>query len=375
MGSSIYGLTPLNLAIDGSLDQFYTLYKTAYDECLDNVVSNPTLLRNTDRLNDMLLAYILDEINTLASNNLKLFTDRVKEIYITRKHIKYFNFIDEEKVRRFNWRCEWEREFEEDFQQNYGHKSTLASQWHKDDPTGLSEFHETAIRFDQFIEEFQRIVTRAICEVIQEDESSYTIFDARRDVEDHIRHRMVNKRNACIIPTTSSLPPTKVPLYVFNALNSTSCKRSNHPIVAKKYYAQHTDGKNTVVLPVHYCTECDRYMIGSLSLSYFRDFCGKFIVQTHMLASDLDNSWDLVRESKLHQLGYNVIEGQLSSLERQNILVSLLRGKYITFFEMVSSIEQNIRMFRNHYKMQRAVQKWQDDLKFINEHMANNHTD
>jgi hypothetical protein len=89
-----------------------------------------------------------------------------------------------------------------------------------------------------------------------------------------------------------------------------------------------------------------------------------------MISSDSNSEWNLLRESKLHQLGYNVVEGNMTAFERQNLLVTLLNGKYISFFEIVSTIEQNIRMFQSHYKMQNAVQKWRHDLKFINEFAA-----
>ena len=378
MSSNMYGLSSLNLALDGSLDLFYELYINTYDLFYEKVNEDHSLILNRDRLNAIILPEIIPSFELLAFRRLRIFTKKIKNIHLYERHFKRFSFFDEVEITRIKSHTAWELEWEwatkwgKYFEEKYRTTEFTQNQKQRAEQEILSKFQDLFISFEQFIGEFQRIVIRAIHETIQNEDPNYTIFDARKDVEDHISHRMINKRNECIMPTSTSLPPTKEPLYVFNALNSTSCKKNNHRIVLKKYYALHSDGKNTVVLPVHYCAECNRYMIGSLSLSYFRDFCGKFIVQTHMLISDYDNSWDLVRESKLHQLGYNVIEGKLSSLERQNILISLLKGKYISFFEMVSSIEQNIRMFRNHYKMQRAVEKWRADLAFINEFMVNN---
>ena len=133
--------------------------------------------------------------------------------------------------------------------------------------------------------------------------------------------------------------------------------------------ALHSDGVHIVSLPVHYCEDCDRYMIGSRSLALFKEFCGNFIVNTKLLIPNTDREWEMLGESKLHKMGYNVIDGKLSLLERQNILIGLLEGKHLSFFEIVATIEQNIRMFESNPKMQKAIEKWRCDLEFINHYV------
>jgi sulfite reductase beta subunit-like hemoprotein len=112
-------------------------------------------------------------------------------------------------------------------------------------------------------------------------------------------------------------------------------------------------------------------MIGSLSLSLFRECCGKFVAQIRNLDPGHDSTWCLERESKLHQLGYNVEAGKLTSAQRQDILIQILETKQLSFFEIVNTIEQNIRIFDSHSTKQVAVEKWRTDLKFINEYVAN----
>lgn len=371
MSSNIYGLTPLNLALDGSLDIFYDLYQDTYSMYLDKVKDRPALIYNSEMLDAVIIPGLISAFENLACTQLHIFTSQVEHVDLTIKHFKYFTFIDEEKVRQYTHKIEWERKFEVEFEQKYGYKSSLASNRHKGTHPSLEQFQETAISFEQFLVEFQRIVTRAIRAEIQRNYPHYSIFDARRDVEAHIYQRMVQNRNACTSAQNSEYPPNNEPLYVFHSLANTACKRKNHDISCKKYYVLKTDRKCTIALPVHFCSECNRYMIGRLSLSLFKEYCGKFIITTHMLTSEIDNTWGMIQESKLHKLGYNVIEGQWTVAERQNILISLLKEKHITFFEIVSTIELNIRTFSGQYKMQRAVQRWKDDLKFINEYMLN----
>ena len=70
-------------------------------------------------------------------------------------------------------------------------------------------------------------------------------------------------------------------------------------------------------------------------------------------------------ESELHQLGYNVIDGELSDDERHNILTYILTHNKLEYKTVVASIEQNVRIFEDIPKYQLAVKKWKDDLGFI----------
>lgn len=122
-------------------------------------------------------------------------------------------------------------------------------------------------------------------------------------------------------------------------------------------------------MPVHYCKTCKRYLCGRLSFSLYKDFFGRFIIETCDLLLGRDDSWSLDSESKLHRFGYNVINGRLSSLERRNILISLLESKKMSFFEITATIEQNIRIFEGNYRMFKAIEKWRSDLRFINDYV------
>ena len=119
----------------------------------------------------------------------------------------------------------------------------------------------------------------------------------------------------------------------------------------------------------YYCEDCNKYFCGNLSYSLLRGYLGKFLAVIHDHSNENNDPWHIEGESNLHRLGYNVINGQMTLEERQNLLVSLLTNKLITYFEVVATIEQNIRIFDGNYRMRAAVEKWRSDLQFINAYM------
>ena len=73
-------------------------------------------------------------------------------------------------------------------------------------------------------------------------------------------------------------------------------------------------------------------------------------------------------ESKLHQYGYNVVDGELSERERQNLLAFLFDNKIMTYFEICRDIENAISIFDGRPKYALALEKWRRDLKYIGEY-------
>ena len=358
MNYPCYSLTPLNLALDGTLEQFVDLYNFTKAAYLEELEDNPHLILNNeyrDIFNSRMIPKLLLEYESLVFRRLRIFTLKFKNIHLSEKHFKRFDFFDPEKAKTFNWSKE--------YYLKYGNREEIKKY---NDP--LFTFHETFIDLEKFLDQFRLIVARAIREEVQKTDPDYTIFQAINDVDSRIQERMKMRRSECIA-LIKDHPPTKAPLYLYDALKNTSCKKSNHTVVAKKYYAKHTNGKQSVILPAHYCKDCNKYLFGSQSLSFFKEFCGDFIIQTHYLFQNHDGFHCFTGESKLHELGYNVVAGKLSVYERQNKLISILESKQLTFFEIVSTIEQNIRIFGNNPNMKYAVSKWREDLQFINEYV------
>ena len=165
--------------------------------------------------------------------------------------------------------------------------------------------------------------------------------------------------------TEPSVITSNHPLYIFTALSHTKCYRQHHRVEPRGMVAKLVKGAHQINLPTHYCTECQKHFIGSHTLSVYEKNFGPIIIEKHRL-SEYDDSFNTFRmESKLHQLGYNVIDGRLTEEERHNILTSILESGQMSYFSIVSIIEQNVQMFKNSDQHILAVQKWRKDLRFL----------
>ena len=364
MSSDLYALTPLNLALDGSLDLFLEAYRSVYDVYLKKIQDTPILMEHKASLDLCAIPEILPILEFLVFKRLRIFTTKYKHIDLKKHHLKRFSFFNETRVEEFQRNRALHKDWSE---KGY----SFADQRYLQPGMEEFEFRETAITLEHFLKEFQRIVIRAIHEETQKENPDYTIFAARGAVESRVAERMKQSREECLIPKADKGVLTSEPLYVYETLNRTGCKINKHPLAVRKYYAPHTDGKNIMVLPTHYCEACDRYMIGSLTLSLFKEFGGAFIGRTIKLLPGDFEEWSALGESKLHQLGYNAIDGKLSTAERQNLLITILEGKQLTFFEIIATLEQNIHMFESNPRMQKAVTKWRCDLTFMNSYVLN----
>lgn len=162
---------------------------------------------------------------------------------------------------------------------------------------------------------------------------------------------------------------TDLPLYVFARLSAVSCYRFNHPVVPSTFTAERVDQSGALNLPTHYCKYCRQHFIGKRTLSLYEKGFGKVLVERRDASADFSS---FRMESKLHQLGYAVVDGEMSDSERQNLLQILLERKRITYLEMCSTIEQNIQLFEGSPRHQLAVAKWKKDLKFIGDYVLQN---
>lgn len=359
MSTDIYSLTPLNLALDGTLDSFVEAYRSIYEVYLSKVQENPALIANKSNLDLSVINEIIPILDFLLFKRLRIFATRIKHLSLQPHHFKRFSFFNETKIKEFEWNRKWNLEW-----RNKGFSS--ADVRYIEPGNEAFEFQETAITLEHFLKEFQRIVIRAIREETQKENPEYTIFDARAAVDARIAERMKQRRDEFVLVKDDGHQPTTEPLYVYDRLNAIGCKQNAHTLVIKKYYALRKDGRHILAIPTHYCEDCHRYLIGSLSFSLFREYGGEFIAQTYRLIPGADNYLNALGESKLHQLGYNVIDGKLSVSERENMLIAILESRQLTFFEVVATIEQNIRTFDSNPRMQKAVAKWRNDLHFIN---------
>lgn len=160
-------------------------------------------------------------------------------------------------------------------------------------------------------------------------------------------------------------------LYIFDSLTTISCNLKGHTIEAKVKNVETIDGKSTIPIPVHYCTHCRKTFIGSETLRQYQTKYGKLYatVRTDNACGDNSRFDDFSRESKLHALGYNVVESEMSEGDRRAILRSLIESGRISYFEACRDLTQAIRLFESSPRHYAAVNKWRSDLKYIGDNM------
>lgn len=163
-------------------------------------------------------------------------------------------------------------------------------------------------------------------------------------------------------------------LYSYRRLSLLSCNLKKHRVVPKLLGAEVLLTHTNVLIPVHHCETCNRTFIGEETLKFYENRFGKLAVcVTHDTSANSTGAYgELNSESLLHKLGYNVVEGELSQTERRKFLIYLIEGKKISFFQACRDIENAIKIFEYRPTYRRAVQRWREDLAFINEYMENN---
>lgn len=211
----------------------------------------------------------------------------------------------------------------------------------------------------------------AMCTVIKNKEPAETNRSWKEiwnSLNDHFCDHVEKELNA-LQNEFKEDTPTFLPIYVFDRLYSTRCYRAGHAVNRTAYIARRKDDLGVLRLPAHYCEQCDKYFIGRQTLNLYEKDFGKLAVKKKRVDVDESDFDQFEAESKLHLLGYNVINGEYTEPERQRILVHLLKTNRMSYLEICSTIEQNIRIFENTITHQLAVQKWKKDLKFLGDYI------
>lgn len=123
--------------------------------------------------------------------------------------------------------------------------------------------------------------------------------------------------------------------------------------------------------PALYCNSCDRLFILE---SDFKKLESEGIILCQIITEDywqkqIDNKmYHLNSESILHKVGYNVSDKEnLSQEERRNILKNIIESGLLTRSQVSSHLDYLIRRSKGQKRLQRAIEKWTSDRKFISE--------
>lgn len=168
----------------------------------------------------------------------------------------------------------------------------------------------------------------------------------------------------------------KVPteLIVYHSLNTISCRIKGHEIVSgKRIVSPASNPKQSVFLPIHICKTCHKEFVGNQTYQAFIKEYGRLLIKPCADYTNGSSEYDCFPpESKLHMLGYNVREDEMTENERHILLLQLLNNNCISYFEACRDIEQAIRLFSGRPKYETSIMKWKKDLKFLGDYINGN---
>ena len=219
------------------------------------------------------------------------------------------------------------------------------------------------ISFSRFIQYIEYFIVRAILSVKQKTDKRITEDEVFEEVDFRIGVVAKVKREKYI---TECAEETREPavLYVFSSLHSITCNLNNHIIEPYECTIPLLAEAKQITIPAHRCKECEKVFIGEQTLKEYVKEYGWLFARRISDNSSPEYSW-FALESKLHSLGYNVVEGEMTTQKRRQLLELLIQRKAITYFEACRDIENAINMFCNRRNFASAVEKWRSDLRFI----------
>lgn len=339
------GLTVKSLAIIGILDDFYNLYfsiKKIYEVQREKYINEngkgyPLLSKTWDEL---CAKSVRKEFEPYLQKYLYLYTSGYEEIFANTYAFQDFSFID---------------------------KAKTTAKFAKESPFILG-FKS----FSDFLIEFQMVITCLDYRKNYINNPKHTIQQSWTNINDRINSNVKKHIEEYVNSENIEFGDVRNVLYIFDRLSNVYCYKEGHEIIPTRFVATVVKTAKKITIPVHYCTVCKKYFIGAKTLAVFEKTFGKLILERKSIDEMNSKFIGFGAESKLHQLGYNVIEGNLSEEERKELLIYLLENDFITYVELCATIEQNISLFQHSVRHKLAVEKWKVDLKAIGKYILKN---
>ena len=160
-------------------------------------------------------------------------------------------------------------------------------------------------------------------------------------------------------------------LIIYRSLNTISCRSKEHEIIpGKRIVSLAANPNQSVSLPIHICQTCHKEFVGEQTYRAFIKEYGRLLIKPCMDCTITSSEFDCFPpESKLHMLGYNVRDGEMTEQERQLLLLQLLNNNSVSYFEACRDIEQAIRLFSGRPKYEPSIMKWKKDLRFLGDYI------
>ena len=159
-------------------------------------------------------------------------------------------------------------------------------------------------------------------------------------------------------------------LYIYRG--NIKCKRLNHHVIPATAVVILLNDE-TIQLNVEYCTNCKKFYLSYDVYEEYRNRYGVLIGNLRFEESgNYSGYYDLALESPLKLCGYNVGQkDSFSSQQRKFILSSIIHNKIMTKLDVIRYLSYFIKMNGARLGNDLAVEKWREDLRFVQEYNIN----
>lgn len=356
---TVYSLTTSSLAALGILDEVNDFYLGIKDFCASKVEKNKAQRLNgyffdiTDIKNGGRVFIIFSKVDAIRESCREEFRRRL--ISFCNEHFMFFSSSNPaQAIRDLDMSAFW----------LFTHKKATMT---LPDENGIEHtllgFHASYLSFTEFIKNIEYYIACAIRATRLETEKWLTTEDVIEEINGRIDVIVKLKRESAVTECTES-GGGSIDVYVFKSLHSISCNLNKHTVVPYVCEVPLLSGSKQVAIPAHRCKTCGRVFVGERMLEEYAREYGPLFVRRFADGTTTQYS-EFALESKLHSLGYNVVDGELSDQERRNLLKVLLERNAITYLEACRDIENAINMFQERRSFAQAVKKWKSDLKYI----------
>ncbi len=317
------------LAKIGLLDEFYDLYIELEDIYFQKHLEMLEKGIHLFQLRKYAISAVKKAVDKFFEDKAYLFTDEYKYIHPNNDTINALNFLE-----------------------------------YKHGPLNKLAFKITikAESFEAFIEEMYELALGIIYSRILREKPranlEYVTYKVKTQFE-----KIVDQSTPDVSIQLRTLPLAEV--IVFKSLSSISCNINNHTVINDRIEVSLIDTNETVLLPVHRCTDCGRVFIGNETLKEYKKLYGKMLIAIREENISNNTLFDKFGESQLHRAGYNVVEGKSSQEQRRMLLDKLVETGSMSEFEISRDIITAINIFKNRIGYEKAVNKWREDLLYV----------
>lgn len=157
-------------------------------------------------------------------------------------------------------------------------------------------------------------------------------------------------------------------LIIYKRLKLISCSQWKHHIETSFCFCELND-HHVIKLPIHICEICNKQFIGEKTLELYEKNYGKLSVIKMRDIPSPNDGFSFNDQSELYKMGYNVKENGLTEKQRKELLQHIIDTKQMTPFEIIRDLENAIKIHEHIYSNRFAVNKWKEDLFFVNEYV------